>query len=470
MLAYAIILRGPWFDEYCTLRLSQATVPLSILIHDRWLPDTHPILFNAWASLIARMGVTSVIGGRLVSNVPALIALLAVTMRFVRRMPQDGTFYLSLVLLVLSMPWTIMAFGNFRSVFWQIIGMVIMVQTARFVATTDHDLDGAREPDVAIIAFLGVFGAIALHYASGLAGAAMVAFVAGFALWRGLRKWATLILAAGLLSCCFMLASAWVQAGYWLGEIANPWIGTGAVSGMLLIIGRIAIAFVHVPVPLIAGGRDIRATMREQAGFLGVTAGGIALAVAVLMIFNAIQSIIVPRYLVGLTVPVVAMVAALGGRAAARHRWFAATAAAAVAVAVSILTVAIRGDDGQWRDNAKRIAAIVDKCPSTAVYAMSGWLIDGAPQDHASPPSQDIYAIGYGDLARSLGFHVTLIGGSSRPRLSAGCPTILWVEHRPVSAAFDPAVAFTAAGLPAVPAERLAIIRSLSGFMVIARR
>jgi hypothetical protein len=468
MLVYAIVLRGPWFDEYCTLRLSEASVPLSTLFHDRWLADTHPILFNAWATLITRLGVTSVTGGRLVSNLPALVALLAITMRFVRRVPQDGAFYLIFVLLTLSMPWTIAAFGNFRSVFWQIIGMAIMVQVARFIATTDHDLDAAREPDIAGIAFIGVFGAIALHYASGLAGTALVAFAAGFALWRGLLQWAKLLLGAGFLSCCFMLVSAWVQIGYWQGEIADPWIRTGAVAGMVAIAGRIGIAFVHVPVPLIAGARRIRTTITEQAGFLGAMAGGTALAVAILMIVNAIQPIIVPRYLVGLTVPVVAIVAALGGRSAARHRWFAITAAAAVAI--SVLIVAVRGYDGQWRDNAERIAAIVARCPSTTVYAMSGWLIDGTAHDHASPPSQEIYAIGYGDLSRSLGFHVTLIGGSTRPRLSSGCPTILWVEHRPVSAAFDPVAAFAAAGLPPVPGDRLSLIRSASGFAVIASR
>jgi hypothetical protein len=468
MLVYAIVLRGPWFDEYCTLRLSEASVPLSILFHDRWLPDTHPILFNAWATLIARLGVTSVISGRLVSNLPALAALLTITTRFVRRMPQDGAFYLSFALLLLSMPWTITAFGNFRSVFWQIIGMAIMVQTARFVATTDHDLDGTREPDIAVIAFVGVFGANALHYAAGLGGAAVVGSVAAFALWRGLRKWAAFLLTAGLLSCGFMLVSAWAQAGYWQGEIADPWIRTSAIAGIAAIGARIAIAFVHVPVPLMAGARRIRATISEQRTFLGMMAGGTALAVVILMMVNAVQPIIVSRYLVGLTVPVAAIVVTLGGCTAARRRWFAATAA--VAVAIGILTVTVRGHDGQWQDNAQRIAAIVRSCPGTAVYAMSGWLIDGDARDHVSPPAQDIYAIGYGDLARSLGFRLTLIGGSPRPRLAADCPTILWVEHRPVPGAFDPVTAFRDAGLPAVPRERLSLIRSASGFVVVARR
>jgi hypothetical protein len=468
MFLYAIILRGPWFDEYCTLRISQASVPLATLFHDRWLPDTHPILFNAWATLIARLGVTSVIGGRLVSNFPALAVLLLITMRFVRRSPRDGAFYLIFVLLVLSMPWTVTAFGNFRSVFWQIAGMAIMVQAARFIATTDHDLDTAREQDIAVIACFGVFAAIALHFASGLAGAAVVAVVLAFAWVRDLRKWAALVFVTGLLSCGFMVGSAWMQIGHWQGDIAEPWIRTGAVAGLLAIVGRIAIALVHVPVPLIAGARHIRATMKEQAGFLGMMASGTALAVAILMIVNAIQPIIVPRYLVGLSVPVVAIVAALGGRSAARHRWFAATAA--MAAAISILTVAARGYDGQWRDNAQRIAAIVRSCPGTAVYAMSGWLIDGDSRDRASPPSQAIYATGYGDLARALGFRLTMISGSTRPQPAADCPTLLWVEHRPVPATFDPVTAFRAAGFPAVPRQRLSLIRSTSGFLVVARR
>jgi hypothetical protein len=467
MLVYAIVLRGPWFDEFCTLRISQASVPLATLFRDRWLPDTHPILFNAWATLIGRLGITSVIGGRMASNLPALAILLAIMMRFGRRAPEDRAFYFTFILLVLSMPWTITAFGNFRSVFWQIAGMAIMVQAARFIATTDHDLDTALEPDIAGIAVIGVFAAIALHFASGLAGVAVVAAVLAVAWARGLRKWTLLLFSTGLLACGFMVGSAWVQIGYWQGDIADPWIRTGAFAGILAIAGRIAIAFVHVPVPLVAGARYIGATIKEQRAFLSMMAGGIMLAAILLMIVNAMQPIIVPRYLVGLTVPVVAIVAALGGRSAARRRWFAATAI--IAAAVGILTVAVRGQDGQWRDNAKRIAAIVGKCPSTAVYGMSGWLIDGDLHDRAAPPSQAIYAIGYGDLARSLGFQMTLINGSTPLRRSAVCPTLLWVEHRPVAANFDPVSAFRNAGFPAAPRQKLSLIRSASGFIVMSQ-
>ena len=44
---------------------------LPALIRDGWMRDAHPPVFNAWATLLASLGITSIPAGRLVSNLLA---------------------------------------------------------------------------------------------------------------------------------------------------------------------------------------------------------------------------------------------------------------------------------------------------------------------------------------------------------------------------------------------------------------
>src|SRR4051812_31202419 len=64
-------LRGPWLDEIWTLELSDTRTGLTALIRDGWLHDTHPPAFNAWATLLASLGIDSIPAGRLASNLLA---------------------------------------------------------------------------------------------------------------------------------------------------------------------------------------------------------------------------------------------------------------------------------------------------------------------------------------------------------------------------------------------------------------
>lgn len=467
MLVYALFLRGPWFDEYCTLSLSDPGESWHAL-RQRWLYDTHPMLFNAWAAMLGRIGITSVIGGRIATNVPAFLLLMLSTWRFARRAPRDdGAFHFLLALLVLSLPWTIAAFGNFRSNFWQIVTMTLLVQAGRHIAAADTDLDARREKGLALIAAIGAAGGVGLHYASGLVGAMIVLSLGAVAMLRGLWKWAGLIWATGFAAGLFMVGSAWMQFGYWQEQFGDPWIRTSMAAALLAIAGRCGIAFIHVPVPLIAGARSLRETIGRQKAFMIMMAGGVASAVLLLLVVNQIQPIVVARYLAGLTVPVVAIMIMIGGETIGERRWFAATAGVAVVVAVSISMV--RGEDGQWRDNARRIATIVRTCPATAVYGMSAWLADRGLSDHGAPSSQRIFAIGYHDLARKAGFDVTMIDGVHSHVMADRCPTLLWIEHHPIGGDFDPARIFSAARFPPISPDRLSLIRSDTGFIAVAR-
>jgi hypothetical protein len=51
---------GPWLDEFWTLELSDTGNGLLALIRDGWMHDVHPPAFNAWATLLVSLGVTSI--------------------------------------------------------------------------------------------------------------------------------------------------------------------------------------------------------------------------------------------------------------------------------------------------------------------------------------------------------------------------------------------------------------------------
>src|SRR6476661_8409295 len=81
-------LRGPWLDEFWTLELSDTRNGLLALVRDGWLRDAHPPLFNAWATLLVSLGVTSIPAGRLASNLLAAGLMIFAALRLSRRMPR----------------------------------------------------------------------------------------------------------------------------------------------------------------------------------------------------------------------------------------------------------------------------------------------------------------------------------------------------------------------------------------------
>src|SRR5215212_372102 len=103
--------RGPWLDEFWTLELSDNRNGLLALMRDGWMRDSHPPGFNAWATLLASLGVTSIAAGRLVSNLLAAGLMILAARRLSRRMPEQAGFNAVLLLLTLSLPSTIDSFA-----------------------------------------------------------------------------------------------------------------------------------------------------------------------------------------------------------------------------------------------------------------------------------------------------------------------------------------------------------------------
>ena len=229
-------LRGPWLDEFWTLELSDASKGLPALIRDGWMRDAHPPVFNAWATLLASLGITSIPAGRLVSNLLAAGLMILAAFRLSRRTPGQAGFAAALLLLTLSLPQAMESFTHYRSYFWQMTAIGTLALVARHVAATKADLDWRRDLDLAAIAVLATAASIGLHYVGALFGGLLASAIAVCAFARGLRRWAALMLATTVLSSLFVLASVAVQAPNWAVEFDHTWIDLPGLAALGVLV------------------------------------------------------------------------------------------------------------------------------------------------------------------------------------------------------------------------------------------
>ena len=425
-------LRGPWLDEFWTLELSDSRNGLPALIREGWMRDAHPPVFNAWATLLASLGVTSIPAGRLVSNLLAAGLMILAAFRLSRRTPGQTGFAAALVLLTLSLPQAMEYFAVYRSYFWQVAAIGTLALVARHVAATKADLDWRRDLDVAAIAVLATAGSLGVHYVGALFGGLLASAIVVCAFARGLPRWTALVLATTVLSSLFVLASIALQMPSWAAEFDHSWIDLPGLAA-LGVLGSLAIApLVLNPVPL-AGlwwgrgpglGRGTRDP--SQTWFVAMVGAVLVAGVAIVLAAHAVKPIVVDRYLFAIPVLVSALLAVPAARIA-RNRWpFGLLAlVAVVGAARPMLETGIRP---LWRENARTIAAIVASCPTTQVYAASGWALGPAAETRMARREDVVFERAYRSLAAPWGYPVRFIG-------QIGGPTAARRRHRGLSGA-----------------------------------
>lgn len=474
ILALAVVdaaLRGPWLDEFWTLALSDTAKGLPALVRDGWMRDAHPPVFNAWATLLASLGVTSIPAGRLVSNLLASGLMILAAFRLSRRTPGMAGFSAALLLLVLSLPQAMEAFSLYRSYFWQIAAIGTLALVARHVAAVKTDLDWRLDLDVLAIVVLATAGSIGIHYVGALFGGLLAAAIAVCALARGLRRWAALVLVTAALSSLFVAASVALQMPSWAAEFDHVWIDLPGLAA-LGVLGSLAAAPLWLnPVPL-AGlwwGRE-RARDTAQAWFVAMIGSVLAAGMAIVFAVHVVlQPVVVDRYLFAVPVLVCALLAVPAARLA-RDRWLFGLLTL-VAVAGAARPAIETGIKPLWRENARTIATIVAGCPATQVYAASGWALGPAAETRAARREDPVFERAYRSLAASAGFPVHFIGqGGSARAIPSSCPVLLWYEHTPNEAEDDLPWAVEAAGFSGLEGARLSVTRSATGFVLRADR
>jgi len=462
-------LRGPWLDEFWTLHFSDDSDGLRALMRDGWLRDTHPPVFNAWATLLGALGVDSIAAGRVVSNLLAAALMGLAALRFARRQPDQAGFIAVLVLLTLSLSQAMEAFVTYRSYFWQMAAVAMLVMVARHVASTRRDLRPRDDVDLILFAIVAIAASIGLHYVGGLLGALLAAATFLCALARGLRRWAILILVTAAVSGLFMLATAIVQAPRWAAELDHSWIDTPLLEALVVPLALIGAAILHNPVAFVGLWADRRTFLVRDRPFLVVIASALVAGIALVLGLHAVMPIVIDRYLFAVPVLTCALMAAAAAPLAGDRAMFALLAL--VSVAATAMNLADSGIKPLWRANAQLIAGIADGCPTTRVYAASGWALGPAAETLAARREDPVFERAYRALADEHGYRVSFIGQNDRARATPGrCPVLLWIEHTPNDAENDLPAAIRDAGLTGLQEAQLSVHRSATGIVVRADR
>jgi hypothetical protein len=462
-------LRGPWLDEFWTLELSDNRNGLLALMRDGWMRDTHPPGFNAWATLLASLGVTSISAGRLVSNLLAAGLMILAARRLSRRMPEQAGFNAVLLLLTLSLPHTMESFATYRSYFWQIAAIGTLVLVARYIASARVDLDWRKDVDLAAIAAIATVASIGLHYVGGLFGGLLSGMIALSAYGRGLRRWSAMMLAAAALAALFIFASVLLQASNWATDFDHNWIDLPGIKALGIPVALAVTAICYNPVPL-AGLWLIKNRRSEwERGFITIIGGALVAGIAIILTVHAFRPIVVERYLIAVPVLVGALMAVPAARLVQAYPLLGLLALVSVAIAAAPM---VRdGVKPLWREDAQTIAKIVADCPTTQVYAASGWALGPAAETRTAHREDPVFERAYRLLASRHGYEVHFISlGGTAHAAPGSCPVVLWYEHTPNQAEDDLPAAVDDAGLTGLHGARLSVFRSATGFVVRADR
>jgi hypothetical protein len=461
--------RGPWLDEFWTLQLSDRHEGFLALIRDGWLRDTHPPLFNLWATFLNAIGVASIPAARLATNLPAVGLMIAATLHFSRRLPEQAGFSAAMLLLTLSLPQSVDAFGDYRSYFWQIAALSTLTLIARYVVLTHVDLDIRKEAGLAIVAVLATVGSIALHYIGGLFGGLLAGAIAVSAIARGHWRWAALVLVTAALASLFVISAALLQAPNWASEFDVKWISSEGLEALAIPSVLVGVAICHNPVPLAGLWFARRRWTRPESVFIVMMAGVLLGGLAVVLVLNAFQPIVVIRYVQLVTVLVAAIMASLAVKFA--HDWRLFGLLALVSVAAVAGPLAWNGISPEWKDGARKVERIVAECPTTQVYATSGWTLGEFADSHTALREDPVFERAHGLLAGQYGYTVHFIGQHGTAQAVLGdCPVLVLYEHSPRADESELRAALEAAGLKGLETARLSAIRTSNGFILRADR
>jgi len=426
-----IVGRGPWYDEFYSLYVVRAGVPVSAL-YPAWLRDNHPPLFYAlawvWSRLISGTGLAATVEGMRAINGVFLAVLVGA---FVRMARTDAWFarivWYDCLALAAMFP-TLDQIDQLRSYFLSfVLAAIVLPLLAR-------DICGRAGQRT----MLGVGVILAVGFSvhvltTVIVGSLVAATVVHHALVRRWGDAVRLIVIAAFALVPFLISMA-VQFSTIAANTRVFWIPGGFNAGRWAIETEVHDAVYSNPVLLLValgglvmiliGLRRRDPDARMTAGVIITFAGALVLAVIVLMAAHLYRPMLVSRYLVALD-PVIALMLALGAHAATRRL------GARVVILLDVLILmgaglAIHANcletmaKPSWDGTGMAIARIVRACPQATVHPDLGWntLALGMPPRE----NRAVVPFSYRFVGHRFGF--ALSSG-----MSATCPNLFWTEH-----------------------------------------
>jgi len=469
ILAAGTVLNGPSLDDFWTVYLADPGASLSSIAANRWPLDIRPPLFDAWASVLGRLGISAIPLARLASNLPALVLLIMAVRRFAAKSSEPTNFHYIFLLLALTAPATVRAFSLYRGDFWQLAAFAIQILLGHHILNTPADYRRRRDGMLALIGLVATLAAILLDYGGALFGATIALATIIAAIARGLRRWVRLILFALLIALAAVISSLSWQAPFWSSsfDLYQNWIEMGQDSSSAVLIAMLFGTFLHNPVAAAGAYIGRKAWTRFDIGFVVLLGATLIASLIALSEIDAQKRLITESNSSDIALMIAALMATAGSKLVDRRPWM--LALAGVAVFSSLASLAALGVDGRWQSGAKKISRTVTACPSTEVFAASGWRLDSGSGSHAAAREEPVFALGYTYMANAHGFAVRLIRpGSPLVAKPGQCPTLLWIERVPAHRSLVATKVLAAAGLRGLDQAKLSIERTSTGLVLRA--
>ncbi len=431
--------RGPWYDEFYTFYLVRPNATVDQL-WPAWLRDNHPPLFYAlawaWSRFLAQIGLsgalTNTVEGLRTINLVILAGVATMIARLARGNPEFARIvWYECLVLAATLP-ALDQIDQLRSYF------LSFALTALFLIMLLRHFAG--QPGWRATASLGIVLALvsSVHLVTTvIAGALFSAAIAQRLLAKSWHDARRLILTGALAIVPFALMMA-VQLPAILGNTKIFWIPPGFNAGRWALETELTGATFANPVVAVIGlaglialvfrARQGDTAARGTLTFVATLAGGLSLAMVVLMVAHLSRPLLITRYLVALD-PVVALIMALCAAAETRRlpvRIVAvldalALAAAGWAIHANYATTVARPS---WDGTGSAIAAIVRSCPQTIVHPDMRW--NTMPLDMPPRDNREVVPFSYDFVAHRFGFVLAPAGSRI---MSLDCQTVFWTEH-----------------------------------------
>lgn len=463
--------RGIWYDEIWSLYFSSHELGIGRALTEWWLQDNHPPAFYALAWLTSPFFAGEDIFARRMLNIAPIILAVAAMIWLARPDRRVRNFVIIVTLLVLG---TVRAFDSmieYRSYFTQLCASLVLAAALFRISVGDEDHQRG-DTGVLLVLAAALLVSFNLHYiAAFIAGMVVAIFIC--ALWlTGKRRWAVRILIVAIAAGVPLVIAYLVERGLLQYAAKTFWTTTTTRQAVREIkrvilsgfpLNGIAVAVALWAVVDLVRGRREALPVRGACLFAVTLALALAMTIAALLVVNSVRPFIIPRYLTPMAPFVAAVLAALSAELLLRHRWLLGVSvlAACAAIFSAFRTqLPIR----QWDATAQTVADAVRRCPSTLVHARPRWIIEGDdPPQTVIANEVDVVRFGYHLVAGQHGF--TLEPEAGR-RVSADCPTLLWIEQH-FAAPPDKLAVWADLPLSEGQIARAQVIKGETGFVVV---
>jgi hypothetical protein len=430
------IWRGPEFDEFWTLAISDPRVPLDWQFANMWMHDAHPPLFAFGARLVQTLAGESYIALRLFNLIPlaAFLAIFAACWTWAAR---ARAFLISFLLL-----WVSSLFFGYFAVARSYFIMHAFVAAFMMVAVVSLSWPPPSEQHARRLVVIALTGLLVAANINFLAAAISAPFLALFVLLAWLqrrRQLALAFLAGGVLAYLPLLATTLIQLGFMLKYAGTDnWVEAQSIGRAFGEFSRLMwrSAGQNVPAILLAivcGVAAIIALIRNRTpkprsetrpviiGLLAVW----TLTSMLMLALDQVKPFIVGPYLLTLATALSVVIALAIARPIFQRRvifWFAFVFAAGVTGAGLVQKTA----EPNWLGTIRVIETELKACPGARVW-FATW-----PRAKRPELEEAIFPAAYRYAARAGGFESNLRNAADTPLpTTAPACAYVWIEHMP---------------------------------------